>query len=360
MRTQKLKVTFLTNIPAPYREPMHELLAQNPEIDYSVIYCARIEPNREWKFESGKYQRWYLKDAATTMAHNNPNVFKYLRQINPDVVVATGFYPTTLYGFFWCLINRKKFIPLTDGTLRSEKDLSFVHRLVRRLVYKYSNSYVGASTGSVDLYKSYKVPANQVFRCHLCIENTPFLSMHTKEKEFDLMFSGQLIERKMPLFFVEVAKLVKERRGTCKVLVLGSGHLKDQMLAKLEEYGITYEYPGFVQPHNLPAYYKRAKLFLFPTLQDPWGIVANEACASGVPVITCENAGVAGDLIVHDKNGYVLPLNEDIWAERTCYLLTNEHAYQAFSQNAVRAVKAFSPQAASKGVLDAVSFSLGS
>lgn len=357
MRTKKLKVTFLTNIPAPYREPMHEILAQNAEINYSVIYCSKIEPNREWKFESGNYKRWYLKERATSMMHNNPNVLKYLRQIKPDVVVATGFYPTTLYSFLWCLINRKKFIPLTDGTLRSEKDLSFVHRLVRKVVYKFSDSYVGASTGSVDLYKSYNVPERQIFRCHLCIENSPFLSRKTEEKEFDLMFSGQMIERKMPLFFAEVAKLVKQRMGKCKVLVLGSGPLKEAMLQKLQEYNIDFEYPGFVQPHNLPAYYKKAKVFLFPTLQDPWGIVANEACAAGVPVITCENAGVAGDLIVHDRNGYVLPLEETIWADKACYLLTSENVYQTFSENAVNTVKAFNPQAASKGVLDAVSYS---
>lgn len=358
MHIAKRKVTFLTNIPAPYREPMHEILAHTPDIDYSVIYCSKIEPNREWKFATGKYERWYLKEKANTMAHNNPNVIKYLRRIKPDVVVATGFYPTSLYGFFWCLINGKKFIPLTDGTLRSEKDLSFIHRLVRRVVYKFSNSYIGASTGSFDLYKSYKVPENQIFRCHLCIENTPFFQVESAEKEFDLMFSGQLIERKMPLFFVEIAKLVKERRGLCKVLVLGSGPLKEAMLEKLKEYGILYEYPGFVQPHNLPSYYKKAKLFLFPTLQDPWGIVANEACAAGVPVITCENAGVAGDLIVHDENGFILPLEEKAWADKVCYLLSNEEAYRKFSEAAVGSVKAFNPQAASNGVLNAIQFSL--
>ena len=357
MHKQKLKVTFLTNIPAPYREPMHEILAQSPEIDYSVIYCSKIEPNREWKFATGNYERWYLKEKASTMMHNNPNVLKYLRQIKPDVVIGSGFYPTTLYGFLWSLINRKKFIALTDGTIQSEKDLSFLHRLVRKIVYKFSDSYVGASMGSIELYKSYKVPESRIFRCHLCIENAPFLHSGRAEKEFDLMFSGQLIKRKMPLFFVEVARLVKEQLGTCKVLILGSGPLKNEMLAKLDEYGIDYEYPGFVQPRDLPAYYKKAKVFLFPTQQDPWGIVANEACAAGVPVITCGNAGVAGDLIIHNKNGYILPLEESIWAEKTCHLLTDKNEYQAFSESAVNAVKEFNPQAASRGVLDAVSFS---
>jgi glycosyltransferase involved in cell wall biosynthesis len=130
------------------------------------------------------------------------------------------------------------------------------------------------------------------------------------------------------------------------------------MVAKLEEYGIQYEYPGFIQPHNLPAYYQKAKVFLFPTLQDPWGIVANEACAAGLPVITCENAGVAGDLIIDEKNGFVLPLDVDIWAEKACALLKDDSLYQQLSQNAISSVEAFNPRAASKGVLDAIHFSL--
>jgi putative transposase len=53
---------------------------------------------------------------------------------------------------------------------------------------------------------------------------------------------------------------------------------------------------GYFSQNELPYYYALTRVFLFPTLLDPWGVVANEACAAGVPVITCSNAGAAGDL----------------------------------------------------------------
>lgn len=45
-----MKVIYLTNIPAPYREKCHEIIFKKLNNSYSVIYCSKIEPNRKWFF----------------------------------------------------------------------------------------------------------------------------------------------------------------------------------------------------------------------------------------------------------------------------------------------------------------------
>ena len=57
---------------------------------------------------------------------------------------------------------------------------------------------------------------------------------------------------------------------------------------------------GFAAQRELPDLYRSAKVFLFPTLADVWGVVANEACAAGLPVIVSPHAGVAGELVRDD------------------------------------------------------------
>ena len=111
---------------------------------------------------------------------------------------------------------------------------------------------------------------------------------------------------------------MKDKLGYCRVLLIGSGELKEDILKKLDEYGIDYDYPGFVETRNLPEYYSKAKILLFPTLNDTWGVVANEAMAAGLPVITCENAGVAHDLVIQEETGFVLPVEKEVWAEKSC------------------------------------------
>jgi glycosyltransferase involved in cell wall biosynthesis len=168
------------------------------------------------------------------------------------------------------------------------------------------------------------------------------------------MFSGQFIERKMPLFFAEVARNLYCKTGRCKALIIGSGPREKEFIGRLEEYGIDYTYAGFVDQRDLPKYYSAARVFLFPTLSDPWGVVANEACSVGVPVITCNNAGVANDLIVHNYNGYILPLNTEMWSEYIISLINDNDLYQQLSFNAISKVQEYNYESASQGIIDAV------
>ena len=349
------KVLYLTNIPVPYREKMHEILAKEYlAITYLVTYCAKTEPNRQWKFKDGLYNKVYLKEQSTSLVHNNFSIFKHLSTYNPDVIISTSFNPTMLYAFLWCVLKRRKFLPFNDGTLFSESKFSPIHKLVRKVVFKFSASFITTGNGGIELYKSYGITRDKIFISHLCVENDLYRLSPPPTKQYDLMFSGQLIERKMPFFFIEVASRLKQKLGTFKVLILGDGPLREKMLKKLNELKIDYHYPGFIQPDTIPDFYNKAKIFLFPTLSDPWGIVANEACASGVPVITCKNSGSADDLVIDGHNGYVLPLDPEIWADSILKLLTNTNLLQQFSDNASRSVKDFNPKNSAKGIFDAV------
>jgi glycosyltransferase involved in cell wall biosynthesis len=351
-------IVNLTNIPAPYREKIHELVSESLNSNYLVIYCAKLEPNRQWKFQYGSYEKIFLSDKSKGYIHNNLSIWKVLNKSKPKIIIATGFNPTMLYSFIWALLNGAEFIPFTDGTFQSEKALSFVHRLARKIVFAKSKAFVGASNGSEQLYKSYKISKDRIFKSCLSIDNSFFGNTKLIEKEYTLMFSGQLIDGKMPLFFVEVARKVKERIGTCNVLILGSGKMAVEMEAMLKRYNIPYAMPGFIDQKQLPEFYRKSKLFLFPTKTDAWGIVANEAMAAGVPVITCKNAGVEDDLVINNVNGYVLPLDTDIWADKVINLLNDDKLYAQLSHNAYTHVQNYNFESAAAGIVDAINFVL--
>jgi glycosyltransferase involved in cell wall biosynthesis len=350
------KVALLTNIPAPYRERIHELVSEYFKGFYTVIYCAEKESNRKWKVEYGNYDKQVLSNININAVHNNPEILKSLNKLNPDVVIITGFYPTMLYAYLWTLLKSRKLIVFTDGTLKSESSLSFIHKIVRKIVFKKAKAFIGPSVGSVGLYESYGVNKNIFFRTYLAVNNSLFIKDSPSERKFDLMFSGQFINRKMPLFFVETAKIVKEQYGKCSVLILGNGLLEKEMIELLKKYNIDYCYPGFISQEDLPCYYSQAKLFLFPTMNDPWGVVVNEAMASGMPVITCSNAGVVDDLVIDGFNGCVLPLKEELWADKIISIFNNSDEYNRLSQNALKHIHTYSFENASQGIIDAVNF----
>jgi glycosyltransferase involved in cell wall biosynthesis len=64
-------------------------------------------------------------------------------------------------------------------------------------------------------------------------------------------------------------------------------------------------FAGFRQIEELPAFYAGAGAFVHPAFEEPWGLVINEAMASGLPVLSSRNVGAAEELVVDGKTGYL-------------------------------------------------------
>jgi glycosyltransferase involved in cell wall biosynthesis len=64
-------------------------------------------------------------------------------------------------------------------------------------------------------------------------------------------------------------------------------------------------FPGFRQIGELPGFYAGSGAFVHPALEEPWGLVINEAMASGLPVLSSRNVGAAEELVVEGKTGFL-------------------------------------------------------
>jgi len=353
------KIAMITNIPSPYREEIHILLNEKLKNNYSVFYCAKDEPNRMWKLADSDYNKTFLKKSIlkfkNRLIYLNIDIIRELKNYNPDVIITAGFNPTMLLSFLWAKFRNKKHIAFTDGTVDSEKSLGKMHRWVRKFVFRYTDAFIGASKKSLELYTSYDISNEKLFLSPLCINNEVYKQAKGIQKKYDIIYSARFIDLKMPFFFIDVLKLISDSIP-CKVILIGSGELKEKMIKRLEELNIDYSYPGYIQQEQLPLIFGSAKILLFPTKSDTWGIVANEACAAGIPVITCENAGVANELIINGYNGYVLPLDEKIWAEHVIKVLSDVSMYKKLSDNAVISVRNLNYENAVAGILSAVDF----
>jgi hypothetical protein len=62
--------------------------------------------------------------------------------------------------------------------------------------------------------------------------------------------------------------------------------------------------PGFRQIAELPQFYAHAGCFVHPALEEPWGLVINEAMACGLPILSSSNVGAAEELVDDGVNGW--------------------------------------------------------
>jgi len=357
-----LRIAFVANEPPPYRVPIFNRIAASPEVELQVIFCCRREPNRKWNLPPFEFDHVFLRERIKTTAdgryiHNNPDVIAALRRFSPDIVITNGFNPTHLYAFAYAQLKGLMFIPMTDGTLQSESRFSLLHKAVRRFVYARSNAYISASLGGRDLYRSYGIAGERCFRSHLCINNDAYAkAVSASPRLFDFLFSGRIETGKNPLFALEVAvETAKKMHRQTSILFVGSGSLERQVreAAVLHTEWVRVEFSGFAAQENLPSLYRSASVFLFPTQADVWGIVANEACAAGLPVIVTPHAGAAGELIIDGENGFVCELDAGQWAQRAAMLLTRPDVRRRFAERSAVLLHEYTFDHAAAGILDA-------
>ena len=337
-----------------------------PGVEFQVIFCCRREPNRHWNLPPLEFDHVFLRERITTVngryIHNNPDVVSALGRFGPDVIVTDGFNPTALYAFAYAWIKGIAHVPMTDGTDISEQALSGVHRAVRRFVYARSGAFLSASLGGDRLYGSYGVPIERCFKSCLCVDNMAFTpSAHDPEKQFDFVFCGRIEPAKSPLFALNVVlDVAKKMNRKTSILFVGSGSEEESLkrAAALQPELLDVHFHGFATQQELPALYRSARIFLFPTLADVWGVVANEACAAGLPVLVSPHAGVVGELVLNGQNGFVCDLDIDIWSERAVLLLTEPDLYRRFSERSLSLVNQYTFDYGASGLVDACNAAL--
>jgi glycosyltransferase involved in cell wall biosynthesis len=361
---------IISDIPTPWREPVFERVYRKLEGDLQVVYFKNNEKRRLWAFKMGSHPRATLKAITLTLGGTerffNPGIVPFLLRRRPRVVLlfASIKDPSAWLAMLLCRLFGTKVALLDDSWLGRDRDVGRLRRWARRLVYnRFGDAFVGTSRETLEMFRHYnhRILDEQCFLSHLVADNDYFVSRlagQHLERRFDVMFSGRIVKVKNPAFFAEVCAAIKARLGKCRVLVIGEGEeaLKAQMRQIFEQNGVSYEFAGFIPHADLPEYYAQSRLLLLPTSGDCWGVVINEAMLAGTPVITTEWTAAAGELVLHDRNGYVLPLDVQTWASAASNLLASNSTWERFSQCARRTVKEFHYDRAAAAILEAFAY----
>ena len=82
-----------------------------------------------------------------------------------------------------------------------------------------------------------------------------------------------------------------------KLICAGRGECREQLLSA------GAEDRGFIQPSDLPQFLAEATVFILPSRFEPWGVVVQEAAATGLPVIVSDVCGAGVHLLRDRWNG---------------------------------------------------------
>ncbi len=136
-------------------------------------------------------------------------------------------------------------------------------------------------------------------------EAAAFRSRFALPHEKILFFVGRMVREKGVHVLLEALPRVRAQYGAAKLVIAGGGY-RDHLVRLAHDLGISdYVYfTGFIPDDDLLRLYKVIDVACYPSLYEPFGIVALEAMAAGVPVVVSDAGGLK-EVVEHDITGTV-------------------------------------------------------
>jgi glycosyltransferase involved in cell wall biosynthesis len=351
MSGSRLSVAIVSGAIAPYSNRLFNSLAAAHDLDLHVFTCADTEPQRKWRVAPAtNYNlkvlsglRYHIDDMRHV--YFNPSVLRHLWQLRPAAIILGSFSPTMMAAAAYSLATRTPLGISTDGSLETDPGKSSViHRWVRNALVPRASFGIGASEASLKLLSHYGlapgkghiVPLIPAWDAPAAI--TPF-----EQRPFDVLFCGSVDEyRKGALFFGDVLIDCNARGMKLHARIVGDGPDRQELESRLRAHDIPAQFDGYLQSGQLAEAFSSAKLFMFPSRADPWGLVANEAVLCGTPVVCSPHAVSSVEMIDRFNVGRMLPLDVTAWSTVTLDLLRNPGSWASLQSNRAAALQSFS------------------
>jgi glycosyltransferase involved in cell wall biosynthesis len=208
---------------------------------------------------------------------------------------------------------------MTESSSHDERRQSWKEWIKRRLVGRFAAALAGGSSHAAYL-QALGMHADRISLGYDVIDNDHF--HHGVERILGensglrsprcFLASARFIEKKNLLRLLRAYadyRTTATSRGSAAwgLVLLGDGELRDPIETLVQELNLTdaVTLPGFRQYDELPAYYARASAFIHASTTEQWGLVVNEAMASGLPVLVSDRCGCVHDLVKEGANGFV-------------------------------------------------------
>jgi glycosyltransferase involved in cell wall biosynthesis len=171
------------------------------------------------------------------------------------------------------------------------------------------------------------------------IQKAPFRRLYAVPEEKIVLFVGRLVYEKGASLLVEAVPRVLARTNA-KFVFVGDGYMKEQLIARARQLGVAHKtyFTGYVDEKTLKQLYRVADVCVFPSLYEPFGIVALEAMAARAPIVVADTGGFS-EVLEHDRTGVkVYPNNVESLAWGIVRVLTDDGYASYLKANAARKV----------------------
>ncbi len=335
-----IRLTIVQTHPVQYLAPWFRYIAANcPQIDLTVLYASRPRPDQqgtgfncafEWDTPLLDGYKWKVvresgdEDDFSTRAFRGLDVRGIgaaLAETAPDVVLVPGWYSITLMrAIIWA---RARGIPVIyRGDTNNEVAPKGWRRLPWRLktcvLLSLYSAYLSVGRRSREYLTAHGAAPTRIYASPACVDNDRFAAdaaphldsvaraaarqrLAAGPHDFVVLFVGKLEAKKRPLDALRAAASLGPQ---VMLIAAGSGPLEPELHREAERLGARLKVLGFMNQKQLGEIYSAADCLVLPSgAHESWGLVVNEAMATGLPAVVSDHVGCGPDLIVAGETG---------------------------------------------------------
>jgi len=324
------RTVILTDIIAPYRIPVFNVLARRPGLDLHVIFLAETDETlRQWRIYRNEicfsYQilsSWRWRAGRNRLLINR-GLWPALNRRNPGVIICGGYnYIASWEALLWARRRKMEFVLWSESNGHDARAGRPWVESLKAYFLRKCDGFVVPGKASREYLKMFGVSERNIVSAPNAVDNIFFATQaqvaRTDAAAFRaklklpsrfILFVGRLVAEKGVFNLLEAyAKLESSVRCEVGLVFAGDGISKEELRRQAGQIspGIVC-FPGFAQREDLAGLYALADHLVLPTHSDPWGLVVNEAMACGLPIIVSDVAGCSLDLVKDGWNGYIVP-----------------------------------------------------
>lgn len=302
----------------------------------------------------------------------SPGIIGHLIQFKPDVILAQAYSLWTLLALLLKPWGKWRFIIIYDGSSpNADFQDSTIRSLFRRVMSRYADAFVANSHGAREyLIEGVGAKPETVFtKTYLVPDAATLQQSIDKGEAVDetlkrpiFLYVGRITPRKGIKALLEACSILQSQgHQDYSLLVVGTGEQQEELEAFVKDHnlGDRVSWVGWVEYGRLGKYLRQGDVFVFPTLEDIWGMVALEAMVFGKPVLCSKWAGAA-EMVIDGKNGYIFdPFKPEELALAMRRFLEHPELIESMGKQSQQLISSKNPSSAAQSFIDVISLVLG-
>ena len=242
-------------------------------------------------------------------------VWRSLEQLDPRAVLIAGNFPrVNLVAALWARLRGRSLYYLADSNALDQKHLreKQINRLLLGMLLRRVTRILSIGTRNTEFYMQY-VDKEQLGESLLAF---PLPHLHQRFETitpapkgvFVFLVFGRLDTLKaVDKVISAYALLDQQSRQRSRLLIAGDGAARPELELQVKALGLgdRVEFRGSVPSDSAPLVFGESHALVLGCLNEPWGLVVNEALSSGIPVIGPFWIGAFPDLVIDGETGFV-------------------------------------------------------